>query len=56
MYERQVGGEIGLPGGFGYGLERTTTVTKSKMTGVATKNKTLTRNFTFGLAGAGTTR
>ena len=54
MYERQVGGEIELPGDIGsYGLERTTTVTKSKMTGVATKNKTLKHSFSFGGVGAG---
>ncbi|MCL1876336.1 MAG: hypothetical protein FWF87_08785 [Synergistaceae bacterium] len=54
MYERQVGGDIDLPGDIGsYGLERTTTVRKSKMTGVAAKNKTLKHKFTFGGVGAG---
>ena len=43
VYERQVGGSI-----MGYGLERTTTVTKSKITGVATKKKSLTHKYKYG--------
>ena len=54
VYERQVGGEIRLPGGTGsYGLDRTTTVSVSKMTGVATKFKTLSHQYSF--AGVGVT-
>jgi len=43
VYQRQVGGSA-----HGFGLERTTTVTRSKMTGVATKQKTLTYQYKYG--------
>ena len=42
IYERQVGGEIK-----DFGLNRTTTVMRSKMTGVTSKNKTLTYKYKF---------
>jgi hypothetical protein len=47
VYERQVGGQLLSAKGAGFGLERTTTVTKSKMTGNAVMNKTLKRNYSF---------
>ncbi|MDR0491153.1 MAG: hypothetical protein LBH28_07930, partial [Oscillospiraceae bacterium] len=43
VYERQVGGGV-----HGCGRERTTTVMRSKMTGVATRQKTLTYKYKFG--------
>jgi len=50
IYERKTGGEIGLPAGTAVGLERKTTVWKSKMTNTTLKRQTLEQKFKFGVA------
>lgn len=59
MTKTQINGEVNIPipgsgETVGYGLTRTTTETKSNMTGAATKSKSITRKFIYKGVGVGT--